>query len=453
MTDFPTEAKLFYQLRDDRTNCCVSSPAYQGVSCVVTLAESAMSTVSGRVLATVACNLLSRWCRNITIVTPKAAGFVDAALDVMRDADPFGTFTAGTVVPRDAQVQLHLGAGGSPCARHLVAADAGGWHAYLGTAKGPALATDERNVLGAIAAACLGVAQVFKLALGMPPNQHLRSGVFDLYRLAWADAPSDPEASLWSRRDLGRLLLVGAGSVGSSVAYCLQVAGLAADLFVVDKDVVGVENLNRSPLFGPRTFGLPKVAALATALADSDVRCTPFPGWWEELVSEPSRVRGAFDVWLPLANERGVRWSMQNNVPPLMIHTSTGINWGVNFGRHIPGRDDCLVDRFPTELRTEELACSTATVAAPGARIDAALPFLSVFAGLLVVADLVRLQLAGYPQVPNFGLFDFGGDLSVPILADRRPRAGCICHSQSELAASLHARTRYANFFGVTAGI
>jgi CheY-like chemotaxis protein len=27
-----------------------------------------------------------------------------------------------------------------------------------------------------------------------------------------------------------------------------------------------------------------------------------------------------------LANERGVRWSMQHNVPPLMIHASTGVN-------------------------------------------------------------------------------------------------------------------------------
>jgi hypothetical protein len=189
------------------------------------------------------------------------------------------------------------------------------------------------------------------------------------------------------------LLLVGAGSVGSAIAYLLGLAGLTATLTVVDRDVVGVENLNRSPLFGRQTFGLPKVAAVARALAGSTVLVTPFEGWWDAFVAAPDC--GTFDVWLPLANERGVRWSMQQNLPPLLIHASTGVNGGVNFGRHIPGRGDCLAERFPAALERVPLVCATSAVPTPGGPADAALPFASVFAGLLVVADLVRLQLLG----------------------------------------------------------
>jgi hypothetical protein len=159
------------------------------------------------------------------------------------------------------------------------------------------------------------------------------------------------------------------------------------------------------------------------------------------------RVYGSFDVWLPLANERGVRWSMQQNLPPLLIHASTGVNGGVNFGRHIPGRGDCLAERFPAEPERAPLVCATTAVPTPEGAVDAALPFASVFAGLLVVADLIRLQLPGYPHVPNLAVLDFGGDLAHPLLIDRQARPGCTCRYQQDLVRRVRGDTRYAGLF------
>jgi hypothetical protein len=438
----PAAAAAFYALRDDRTNRCATSPAYQHVRCVVTLEENLLDSRTGRVLFHVVGNLLARWCRHVTLIVPTSDPLVEETLRVMRDADPYGMFIATTNLGDDADVHLHLGRECQPIGDRTVVVDAGGWLSWVGESDGPVLALDEQNVLGAIGAACLGVAQAFKLALEVSAGDRLRSGVFDWYSLSWSER-GGPD--VLGPVALGRLLLVGAGSVGSAVAYCLGLAGVTADVTVVDQDVVNVENLNRSPIFGQQTLGTLKVAAVAGYLAGSPVRVVPFVGWWEDLVGSPSW--GAFDVWLPLANERGVRWSMQHNVPPVMIHASTGVNGGVNFGRHIPGRGDCLVERFPSAQVPAVFACATTTVPTPEGLVDAALPFASVLAGLLVVADLVRLQLPGYPQVPNLAVLDLGGDLALPVLVDRQAQQGCTCHGQRDLAVALRGKTRYASLF------
>jgi hypothetical protein len=170
----------------------------------------------------------------------------------------------------------------------------------------------------------------------------------------------------------------------------------------------------------------------------------PFALWWNEFVLQHARSDFDFDVWLPLANDFGVRFSMQNNVPPLMIHASTGANWGINHGRHVPGRDDCLADRFPREASAQDLACATGQVITSEGAIDAALPFSSLFAGLLITADLVRAQLPDYPQVPNFAFFDWYGAFERIQAWDRIPRPGCICAQQTRATnEQFNGKTRY----------
>lgn len=422
MSTFPTDADTFYQLRDDRTNRCTRSAAYQRVACAITMQQDLLATRTGRILFQVTTNLLARWCRNVTLVVPAPNPLVDEVLSVMHDADPFGTFTTATRLAGSG-VHVHLGRECHVFTDQTVVVAAGGWHAWLGTTEPPVLALDDRNVLGAISAACLGVAQAFKIAIAVPRVDRLRSGAFDLFSLSWTDTTTSGLRFPRSL-DLGRLLLVGTGSVGSALAYILHLADAAVSMTVVDKDVVGIENLNRSPLFGQRTFGVSKVAAVAQCLSGSTIEVAPFEGWWDEFVATGEL--GSFDVWLPLANERAVRWSMQQNLPPLMIHASTGVNGGVNFGRHIPGQGDCLVDRFPEPVMVP-LACSIGAVQTIGGSVDAALPFASVFAGVLIAADLVRLVVPGYPQVPNLAVLDLGGDLASPILINRIARPECVC--------------------------
>ena len=92
-----------------------------------------------------------------------------------------------------------------------------------------------------------------------------------------------------------RVLLVGAGGLGSPAALYLAAAGVGT-LGLVDFDVVDESNLQRQILFTTSDVGLPKLAAAARRLNDMNpnVRIVPFE---EKLSSENAlRIFEGFDV-------------------------------------------------------------------------------------------------------------------------------------------------------------
>jgi hypothetical protein len=455
--DFPTTADEFYARRDDRTNRCVAERSYQSVGCLVTVTPDALKTLTGQVLLITSCNLLSRWCRCVELLLPQqeplahnrlaSTGLYESVLGTMKDSDPFGSFVLVEKPSGSCALQLHLGSRPPRLAQDLVAASAHGWHATLSTNAEPAfeIACDG-NVLGAIGSACLAGAQIFKAAIGCDRSLLLSDGVFDFFHLRRLGSQEQRDVPHFDN-DVGRMLVIGAGSVASAAVCFMKLVGLAAELSIVEGDTVKVENFNRSPIFGKSTYGLNKGRALERVLAGTSLRVIDvFESWWEDFIRQRGRAKSAYDVWLPLANEFGVRWSIQNNFPPLMIQASTGTNWNTNFGRHIPKRGDCLVDRFPEKTSEGALACATGTISDAEKQIDAALPFLSFFAGFLVTADICRLKMAGYPQTPNYALFDFGASMDFVQLWDRGPGDSCLCRSQSaDIYRNWNQNTRYAD--------
>jgi hypothetical protein len=128
-----------------------------------------------------------------------------------------------------------------------------------------------------------------------------------------------------------------------------------------------------------------------------------------------------------------------------MVHASTGRNWNVNFGRHIPGVDDCLADRFAGFDDTPMFTCASGKVAAnQTVSVDASLPFLSFFAGFLIATDLARLGIDGYPHTPNYGNYSFFKNRFTPQLSPDGPRNECICHTQSDGFWRFRKDTRYS---------
>lgn len=75
--------------------------------------------------------------------------------------------------------------------------------------------------------------------------------------------------------------------------------------------------------------------------------------------------------------------------------------------------------------------------------MDAALPFLSFWAGFLVAADLARLGVVGYPQTPNFCSYSFRTNRFTPQLHDEAPRAGCECTGQGPIFSALLGMGHY----------
>lgn len=446
MSNIPRKAEDFYRRRDDRTNLCVVSDQYQKRRCLITVDNEIIGTHSGQVLLETSARLVSRWCRTVDIEMPSVRPHVrlrsaqsdlgDHLISVMEDADPFGHFSVVECYQNVPDLHLHLGPYGKRRCGETIFVNTSGWLVAVGRSKSRTLPepSNSENCLGAIAGACIGVSEVFKAAVGLDASLRIAAIVFDLFNLHHYqfDETELRISPFPSDLNFGNALMVGGGSVGSGAIFCLVAAGAKGTITLIDKDIVKVENINRSPIFDRRNVGLAKVEAIDRFCSGSTVLLSVVDDWWDDFVREGGLERPRpFDLWLPLANEFDVRRSIQSNYPPLMIHASTTQNWGVNHGRHVPGQDDCLVDRFPNDVGAAVLKCSSATIKQGNVTLDAALPFTSLFAGVLITAELVRLQIPGYPEVDNFAHLDLGGSFEQVQMFDKSPRSNCLCQSQS----------------------
>jgi molybdopterin/thiamine biosynthesis adenylyltransferase len=238
--------------------------------------------------------------------------------------------------------------------------------------------------LGACFAACLAAATAFRLVLGRPVATAKVS--------AWSLEPprnGDPAPSVLGVLDVGNVLMVGAGAVGSGAAYWLRQTGLGGEWVVVDGDVAELHNTNRSlgltaaDAGWPHNAPRPKAEVTADLIGASAKAC-----WFDELDHDGL----CPDLILPLANERGVRSSISQMGQPLLLHATTSRAWEAQLHRHISGLDDCIVCRMPVQASKVRLECSTVSIGSPGASSDAALPFLSATSGLLLVNALYRLM-------------------------------------------------------------
>jgi len=305
-------------------------------------------------------------------------------------------------------------------------------------------AGDTENPLGAALAACVGVAYLFRTAIGSLPVGGVRLSLWNLHGgEAGADGPDLHDASL------GRALVVGSGAVGSAILYLLPLARLSGEFAVVDRDLVDVSNLSTAPIFFADHVGRAKVEITVEYLKRNGITAVAHPLWFDEAVRAGRIFVQRPDLVIPVANERDVRRQIQHQVPPLQIYGTTGRNWDAFLGRHIPLKEDCLACRFPRPQVVGEpaLACGSGTLpAAPeaGTLVTATLPFIPTAAAVMTVAELVKTRLLDYPRNVNFGCLYFLGNVA-DFLTVARPRsAGCICEGQRDLWRDVNAATVFA---------
>ena len=220
---------------------------------------------------------------------------------------------------------------------------------------------------------------------------------------------------------------------------------------LIDKDYVEVENLDRSPIFIADDVENPKVIATKRHLREvgvADIRIDPSTLGESHLWLE--RQEGEPDIVIAAANEDHVRYQIEAGMPPVQIYGTTGKVWQASLIRHIPMREPCSLCVFPETGPALPMACATGSVPISGGKpVDAALPFLSFAAGLMAAAEILKLDLPGYPF--SQAQVHYWSRAEEKLIAGKPGlRSGCICGQRdSAIHRRMIARTRYA---GLSAG-
>jgi hypothetical protein len=439
----------WYQRRDDRQMRYAGRALPHDRSIVVSLDPVYGQTFAGQVAAFVAANLFARMTPNLAFHVPKIemvsalpwAGrdLAEFMMSVARSADPYAEFAIRT--PRDGDYVLTLGRGPAPASIH-----GAGWYAFIGPGESPITDVADPNPIGAAFAVIAAASRLYGSALGPLDGPYL----FNTFR--WNNELEKRPLPFIPNAELGRIWTIGAGSVGTAALYFLTLATRRFSSVTFDMDEVKIENLDRSPIFfatdASDELNKSDVATAylrSVGVADAVAEREPLDlskRWAARQIGEP-------DLVIAAANERNVRYIIEQSCPPMQIYGTTGANWGASMIRHIPLVDACSCCVFPPDAQQAAMKCAEGQVmdAKTGHEVDAALPFLSFGAGLMAAAEVLKVVLPGYPFTPNRAIFSTAPQIAPRFTAFTTPqRVRCVCQDRS---ARIHRRmirgTRYAH--------
>ncbi|HVX56100.1 MAG TPA: hypothetical protein VHA37_00045 [Candidatus Saccharimonadales bacterium] len=383
-----TDEERFYQERDRRTRECGVGDGFDQPVRVVVGAD-AVNSPAGQSMVLALVNMLARIHRNlqldipaVELLTPSLvpSSRLDlAAAELARAIDPFIRLDA-------AASCVHAIGIGANVPRGLP------WYAG---ADGQIAIIDREPVgvqaatslsLGGALSACMAAAAVLRQVLGHE-QRAVRLSAWNCREGIGADRGPDSLGPL----DVGDVLQVGAGGVGLCLAYWLRDFGVIGDWHIADRDDAVLHNTNRCIGLLARDAGWPggpprKKAVVAAELFGG----IPHACWYDEFDHDLFKP----DLVLPLANEHDVRHAIACRGEPVILHATTSRTWEAQLHRHLPGSDDCITCRMPSTASRVKLGCSTVSLetSARATSSDAALPFLSATAGLLLLSGLYRLQ-------------------------------------------------------------
>lgn len=419
----PISETGFYEKRDDRTNLVTNSDHYQDAPILLAIEQDKATSVSGQVMALTSAVLASRFNRNVDLAYPDIPleslvshpllpeRLRTRAVTEMELGDPFGEFTGvdrEEIADSDTDYSCALTIGNpSVQAEKIIRIDSCGWAARI-TRNEQIRGFNETspNPIGPAAAACFGIAELFKSLIGCPPEQQPGNFTFDALTLRvepgelHTTAPAFPD-----NIELGTVELVGVGSIGSSLLYMLPMLPIEGTFTLTDPDVVEYSNLNRSPIFNVKDAAEERNKTLAGErfICDSvDVRT-----FSERYGASRAQDDVVPDIVLPEVDSDQARADIQYSRPPLMLETTTNES-SVNVARHIPIVDACLLCHFPPGESSYTPACATldnGSIPDPDEEEegpDAALPFVSTLAGILLAGELVKTNIEEYPFSPSF---------------------------------------------------
>jgi hypothetical protein len=439
----------WYRLRNDRSIRYAGRTLSPDRPILLRLNTDYGSRYDGQVAVIVAANLLARMTPSVAFSIPDIeiveplpwAGMKlhDVVMTSSFAADPGGRFSVRSI--NDGDYVLSLGREFSRATVH-----GSGWNAFVGPDASPIPDSSQPNPVGAALAVIVAVARLFALHMQPMDGPHLMNA----FHWSGAIVPDNATPAIDRNANHGAIWTVGVGSVGTAALYFLSLATRRFLPALFDMKGVEIHNLDRSPIFtaSDAEAQISKVEATKIYLESigmKDVQCESNPLDQSKLWA--MRQAGTPDLVIAAANERDVRYVIEQSAPPLQIYGTTGANWQASLIRHIPMVEACSCCLFPPGDPKSVQTCATATAVQPSTRepIDASLPFLSFAAGLMAAAEILKTQMPGYPFTPNrTTLYTHREALPRLVSLPVSRRSECLCGSRSSsVHASMISGTRH----------
>lgn len=284
-----------------------------------------------RMMLLLAANLIARFCPRIDLAfSDTYPEFVAEALGLLRQIDTSSHAEFRVVHRPDYPSYAASLSIGQPAIHHAgqTVIDSIGWLAALN--RTAPLSRDKHNSpFGALLAAALGAAEIFKALLQPPAGTIAQFGSTTVSCFDYSLDGTDPGPCLPNSIHIPFSILGGVGAVGNAFLLALSfVKNVSGDLLVVDNDIVDWTNLNRY-LLAVEADADPTHATAKTELAvrlfsGSAVRLHPYQ---ESLNSFLGRIHRKEvcrpEIMLSAVDNNDARWAMQSVWPQLLIEGAT----------------------------------------------------------------------------------------------------------------------------------
>lgn len=428
--------------------------SYKDFSVAIIVSDKVVESYQIQVALITAVGLLSRWCSKLSIVVN------DCDCLIMRHKKQTVQSALIEVLKEQLSCDVLINKIHSRIDARLIIADKAcnedfwigfnDWVAGYGYGNGytPYSGSKTCNPLGASFAACLAVAELFRIANGQ--EKVLFTKWYSLIDFEDATNPDTlkNDLSFPINFNIGNILQIGSGAVGSNFLFFLSLTDWIAKIDLVDFDPVSLENCPNSLIFNESHEDQLKVSVCHQALSNNSLTITPFDSDYEKY-KQHSDILKVPDIVLCFANERNIWEDVQYNLPPLCFHATTNKNWGINFGRHIPLKEWCVVCRFERNSdkpKDPVFGCSTGVIKdeSNGKEIIGMLPFLSAASAILVLTDLSKLTTSGFPINHNFTEFSFKSRTGMFLNIPNGKKPCYVCETQPmTLYKKFRSETKY----------
>jgi hypothetical protein len=487
------------QATADRLQGQASNTAeFLNVTVGLTGALADLSTPNGRRMMHHGLRLLARTTQHVLVVVPDEAEALRRELEAeaIRIAPPGRLRFTTAAALAECAVVLAVGPVAGP-ADVLIGVSTDGWLVRLRGDGAVAPTSLRENPATALAAAALGVAEVFKRIVEVKASRGPRIEDLSWSLLTLRTETADPGPDIPPALALDALL-VGFGAIGNGVVAALEGAQWTGRLQVLDRQGFGPENLGTCLLLGLADIGQSK-ATIGARRAQAQlpgVHVSAVIGTLENFVGEvDSGTQPAPSIVIGAVDSPEARRKLQTLWPDVLLDGAIG-DFMAQVGVHPAERPvaclQCLyeepVGEAPevvaerlTGLARERLAvpeaeiteedvrkaaeghheflrarvgrkiCSVVSEATlaqvstrPGLGFEPSIPFVACLSAALVVTELVRVA-AGWAALlePRYQvdlLVGPSGGLELPI----EPDPHCFCQERAPTIAAVRRARRFA---------